>query len=224
MSLTTNITGYYKLDGNSNDSVGSNNGTDTAITYNNGNGKINNGAGFNGTTSQIVSATNVAIPTNATISFWFKTTQSTTNFPVLFGYVISSTNGFYVRLNSGVNDGKVLGVLQDSDGVVAVVGSISAVNDGNWHFVVFTKTGSNIELFVDSVSQGTSSAVFTGNFNNFTLEMGVDSGAPNRFYSGATDECGYWSRVLSGSEISQLYNNGGGLQYPFTQSGIFNFF
>ena len=53
MALRDNIVAYYKLDGNSNDSVGTNNGTDTAITYSVANGKINQGAGYNGSTSKI---------------------------------------------------------------------------------------------------------------------------------------------------------------------------
>jgi len=33
MALTDNLISYWKLDGNSTDSVGSNNGTDTSVSY-----------------------------------------------------------------------------------------------------------------------------------------------------------------------------------------------
>jgi hypothetical protein len=38
---------YWKLDGDSNDAVGSNNGSDINVTYSTANGKVNQGAGFN---------------------------------------------------------------------------------------------------------------------------------------------------------------------------------
>ena len=47
-----NFISYWKFDGNSNDSVGSNNGTPTSITY--PTGLIGQAADFNGTTSKVV--------------------------------------------------------------------------------------------------------------------------------------------------------------------------
>ena len=75
MALTDNLVSYWKLDGNSNDSVGSNNGSDTNITYGTSYGKINQGALFNGTSSKIL--TNYQ-PTYAdtTIAGWIKTTMT----------------------------------------------------------------------------------------------------------------------------------------------------
>ena len=73
MALTTSLISYWKLDGDSTDATGNGNtGSDTAITYNAGNGKIVQGAGFNGTTSKIVLSTNIVMPTNLTFSSWLK--------------------------------------------------------------------------------------------------------------------------------------------------------
>lgn len=55
MALTDNLISYYKLDSNSNDSVGTNNGTDTSVSY--VAGKIGNAASFNGSTSTILANT-----------------------------------------------------------------------------------------------------------------------------------------------------------------------
>jgi len=56
-----NFISYWKFDGNSNDSVGSNNGTPTSITYSTG--LIGQAAVFNGTTSKVV------VPDAANLSF-----------------------------------------------------------------------------------------------------------------------------------------------------------
>lgn len=78
MAITDNLVSYYKLDSNSNDSIGSNNGTDTSVSY--VAGKIGNAGSFNGSTSYI------NIPDSTTLSFtnkictwnfWFKTSSTT---------------------------------------------------------------------------------------------------------------------------------------------------
>lgn len=101
-------------------------------------------------------------------------------------------------------------------------------DDGNWHHVVVTRNGNNMEFFVDNVSYGTNSASFTS--------LGIDYGFPtaNRLClvkqassSGSGTRIGYlaastntsidlyglWSRVLSDGEIGQLYNSGLGIIY-----------
>lgn len=50
-TIDPNLIAWYKLDGNSNDSAGTNNGTDTSISY--VTGRVWNAASFNGTSSSI---------------------------------------------------------------------------------------------------------------------------------------------------------------------------
>jgi len=188
--------------------------TDGNITtiYNTTSGKINQGAGFNGSTSKIVGSA-VNIPTNATISCWFKTTQSPAggNYPLFFGFVGTPYFDFFTLPTSDY----IRLALSDSDGVYAVVDTSTTYNDGDWHFLVGVKTGSSIELFVDGDSKGTDSDTFTGNFNSCTMRMGTSTGT-NQYYNGAVDECAYWERALSSAEVGQLYWSGDGNQYPFS--------
>jgi hypothetical protein len=158
----------------------------------------------------------VNVPTNATISCWFKSTQSPAggNYPSQFTFNNGDTVGFGFMTLPTSNYLRLL--LRDSDGVDAYVDTSVAYNDGNWHFLVGIKTGSNIEFFVDNVSKGTASDTFTGNFNSATMRMGTYSGT-GHYYSGSVDECGYWSRALTSDEVTTLYNSGNGNQYPFGQ-------
>src|SRR5690348_3864445 len=77
MSLNIGLVSYWKLDGNSTDSIDSNTGTDTAISYSAGNGLIIQGAGFNGSTSKILIPSQTV--TNCTISFWVNFTVTGSN-------------------------------------------------------------------------------------------------------------------------------------------------
>jgi hypothetical protein len=38
--------------------------------------------------------------------------------------------------------------------------------------------------------------------------------------TGSIDEVGIWSRALSSTEVTALYNSGNGFQYPFSTSSI----
>lgn len=214
-SLLTNLVSYYKLDGNSNDATATaNNGTDTTITYSAGNGKIIQGAGYNGTTSQIVaSAVNIS---DFTMSCWVKTTQASNNI-IIAGY-LAATAGLWFQLNQGGVTGRITFLVKDSNSNLnALVSTASTYNDGNWHFLVGTKTGNTISYYIDGVLQASDSGVtFTGNFNSCVPSLGVAG------YSGAIDEIGYWSRALISQEVQQLYNFGNGNQYSFPQP--FNIF
>jgi hypothetical protein len=216
MSLTTNLISYWKLDGDATDATATHNdGTPTDITFNTGNGKINQGAGFNGTTSQI-KGSSVNIATNATIECWFKTTQSIAgHYPIFFGFKVASG---YVSFNINLqaDTGKIELFLRSSVGTEnAAVDPVTVYNDGNWHHAVGVKTGLGIELFVDNVSKGTATIVgSTGNFNGAIPIFG--SQIDSDFYSGALDECGYWSRALTSGDVTSLWNGGAGLAYPLT--------
>jgi hypothetical protein len=56
---------------------------------------------------------------------------------------------------------------------------------------------------------------FIGNYNNYDSNWGFD---------GMIDEIGVWSRALTSGEVTQLYNSGAGLQYPFTSNNTSAFF
>ncbi len=45
MAIGDNLNAYWKLQGNSNDEINSNTGSDTGVTYSTDNGKIDQGAG-----------------------------------------------------------------------------------------------------------------------------------------------------------------------------------
>jgi len=46
--------------------------------------------------------------------------------------------------------------------------------------------------------------------------LGKPSGLSTADFDGLIDEVGIWSRALNSTEVSELYNSGSGLAYPFT--------
>jgi hypothetical protein len=216
MALTDNLLYYYKFQGNSTDSVGSNNGSDTSITYSTGNGKIDQGAGFNGSTSQIAYSTTSSLSTALTFSMWLKPTSVTTRQGVFAKTdgVSNATTSWVQELTAGSKMS-----LNISNGSTSVSGlSTTSLTANAWNFVTVTYDGANIIWYLNGSSDGTTACTLT--INNITQATILGQfGSYNLLpYGGAIDEFGVWNRAISGSEVTQLYNGGAGLTYPFVSN------
>lgn len=214
MPLSTGIFHAYNLDGNSNDSAASLNGADTNITYSAANGKVNQGAGFNGASSTIKLAS-FGWGTNAslTISFWVNPANNTGT-----QTFISQDDGS-TRVLSLVN---ATGTVSPTIFGPTITYPNIFPNAGSWNHIAITwdDTGQVGRSFLNGAQVG-SDAAGTGHLTTSSQAMwfGTDLfGGGRWFYNGAMDIVNLWTRALSVSEISQLYNSGNGLQYPFVSN------
>lgn len=201
MSLITNILMAYDLNDDFTDSTGTlANASNTNITFTSG--KINSCGTSNGTNTY-----RIEIPHNAgfntdtfTLAFWFKT--STAN-----GFIADKVSGsihririitgqfYYENVSGGFYNG-------------------SGLNDGNWHFAVVKANAGTYYSKIDNGSwtAGTSLSTASGTgvwhwFNSYNNAAG---------FAGELDMIYFWTRVLSDDEITELYNSGNGLEYPFS--------
>lgn len=236
MAIITNLDYYWKLDGNSNATVGGagNNGSDTSITYNAANGKIVQGAGFNGTTSGIAIGTaggNTIGSGDFSVAFWVNITAlpASGKQGALFSKRDDTgSNGlFYVAISdSGIL--KFIGRISGS-GTQYTIDSASTLSTSTWYYVTVTRSGSNGYMYINASLDASNTSTFSsGNFNqsSYQLTFGMqNSGFGNeQFFSGKMDEVGYWSRALGSDEILSLYNNGMGLAYDFSVMSAGNMF
>lgn len=226
MALTDNLVSYYKFDAsNSNDSVGSNNGTDTTITYSSGNGKINNGAGFNGVASKISLGNSTTLTPGAiTIAAWINLT-SLTGAPQICSrdYADSgnaNTRNYQFRVFSSKIEFIPFNASTNGD-----VAGATTLSTGTWYYAVATWDGTTEKVYLNGAEDGSnafSGTLRSGGTSNTFIGCAQNGGAGlnSDFFSGAIDEVAIWSRALSAAEITSLYNSGAGLQYPFTSSVV----
>ena len=175
----------WKLDGNANDSIGTNNGTATNVTWQQG--KINDGAVFDGTTSQIIFS-NPIIGTSGSFSFFIKQgVNSAFSRPMLFG--ISTYFAFYGGSN-------LLGL--DVNGIGFYSVNITVPTSYFTH-VVLTWDGTTVTVYENGVAVYTAlkPSLNTGG-NLYFGSIGSDQ------WAGMLDNSDYFNYALSPTQVADL--------------------
>jgi hypothetical protein len=135
-----------------------------------------------------------------TLECWLKSTTSGTH--VAVGKAVGDLSGdaYFVGFVSG----------NISFAVNAVTISGSGGNDGNWHHVVGTKTGSGLILYVDGSQVQTGSNPGTcsagGNFTIGQLGDDTTGGANNFAYPDSVDEVAFYTTALSSGRVAAHFN------------------
>jgi len=167
----------------------------------NSSGIINDGAIFD-ETNWLKANTNINFGANATICAWVKTTIDS-------GYrVIFASNEAYNNFQAVFNPS---GQIYFEGGGESITSS-GSYNDDGWHFVLLKYGSGTIELSIDNTSIGTTSYTYPD--ENVGFFIGANNNGDST-YIGRIDEVGAWNRVLTGGEITSLYNAGAGKTYPF---------
>lgn len=213
MALSTNLVSYWKLDessGNASDSVGSNTATNSNVTY--GTGKINNGAIFNGSSSAFTFATvPVTGSSSFSVSFWLKAGSLVSGMSALHFGTDASNQAFNVYLDAS---SKIAANFTGGGGQVT---STTSLSTSVFQLFTLTYDGTNVRLYVNGTLENTSSSYTSANIGTTNKFIGKYAGNTN-WWNGSIDEIGMWSRALTGSEVTQLYNGGAGVEYPFGSS------
>jgi len=216
----------WKLDGNSNDSTAnSNNGTDTSITYNSGNGIIIQGAGFNGSTSKIAinDSPSLSVTSDLTINMWVKAAAQPSG-SAYWGLVCKGVVNSYIVLYRDNAGTKQFENYIFADNTVTNFSKQvynQTLTTGTWFMVTFVAVPGNtiatkLKLYINgSAVSTTNSNVGTGasSIYNGTEPLNLGFRQTTEFFNGAMDEVTVWNRELTIGEISTLYNSGAGIQY-----------
>ena len=199
---------YYQFQGNSTDQIGSNNGTDSNVTYSTANGKYSQGAGFSGTGYIEFSNTlRRANNTTNSIAFWFKTTEITQKMMYGEGSTANNNPLYNIDINVGAS-GRVRFSMRNISGTSAeIAGSGSGWNDGEFHSCVLTKNSTAFELFVDTVSQGTLNSSLVPETNRVGIGALLRATEAIHF-NGAMDDFLFFDGVLTSDEMTEIFEEG----------------
>jgi len=211
---STNPIAYWKLDegiGNvANDEIGNYDGTITGAAWST---DSVSGTSLNFDSSgEIVNMGDRQILTNDfTISTWVKST----NFSTVNGYAVSK----YSTLNNGREyavyfngQGDMISlIIGSSDGstytTIEMRNSSIILNNNEWNHVVLTRSGSSATGFVNGEEEILTDTITANNFadTNSNLQIG-DRTDGGRQFIGRIDEVKIYNRVLTSSEVLDLFN------------------
>lgn len=197
---SANLLAYWRFEGNSNDAKNSNNGTDSNITYSLANGKFNQGAGFNGTSSKITVPTFFSGTGNFTILGWVKPT-SNGNRKIFLNMGTATTNNVNFFLSSEATTNVLHFEIYGGTS-----GSASGnLGDGSYHMIGAVRTSNAVQLYVDGAASGSTIDVTALNVgagsNTFIGALDNDT----FWYPGALDDFAFFNTNISAANISALY-------------------
>jgi len=219
-TLTTGLYAAYNAENNVNDSFGSNNGTAVGgLTYTTG--KVGQAFAFNGTNSY-VNLPNTSGQFNFTgdfsVSMWFRSSNLSNSIYAIGNFKGGGTysSGWMLYYSS------VGGFAFDLRNVSTInqVRKYQTISPNTWyHVVAVRKMGQIHKLYVNGVD--TLAPQTDGDVNNiagYTANQPMNLGGISDIsIPGLCDLDGVniWTKTLTASEVTELYNAGTGKQYPF---------
>lgn len=233
MALKTNLVSYWSLDESStgvsavtrNDSHGTNHLTDNNTTAS-GTGKISDGADFETTNSEYLSLTDtsdLSVTGDFSWCAWVKLETLAANQTMLGKWNATGNQRSYAFF---INTSGALRVYISSDGSNANTSKLTfshtALSTATWYHLAFAYTASagTIDFWIN----GSAQTQLTGNRTS-VYDSTADFGLGNSFgdfgyFDGIIDEVAFWGgRVITGSDVSEIYNGGSGLAYSSWDTG-----
>lgn len=226
-SLSTGLIAYWPFSGTANDASGNNhNGTLSNVTSTTDrHGVANNALLFNGSSSliSVSDGTDLHLTnTDYTISAWVRLDayNAGLNSAILSRRGSTGANQGYVLIVSGVNSlnsggqGPTTGGKPSfNNGSASYTWSSTPVGLSQWHLLTETYSLSSQTLteYLDGVLVNTYTGVVTNPNTSWPLTIGYDEAANQSFsggyyFQGAMSDMRIYNRVLTTTEIQQLYN------------------
>lgn len=209
-----NLIGWWKLDEVSGTTAYDSSGFDRHGTLNGSSfssnsiiGKVSNGLYFDGNDDNIDLGTNSFLGLgNYSVSVWYKS-SSTSRGPLLESYSGGgiALNANRACLTPSTGDLSFVGTNTGATCYATTVGA--ALNDNNWHLIVFIReSDTSGTVFYDN-SIMNSGALQSGSHQKGSITIGSDGGLAN-FLTGSLDDIRIYNKALTTSEVQALYNQG----------------
>ncbi len=216
------LVGWWRGEGNANDSIGTNNGSLSPSGASYATGEVGQGFRFDGTNGflQIPDA-DALKPANVTAEAWVWLDPNITgprNEHIVFkqnswsawfeGYSLlkvdlDNGNGTYTsRFQSVVS----------RTGNQVVINSATIVQRGVWYHVAMTYDGNELILYVNGVPESSAIAGFALDYGTEPLFIGTTGTWPPYLdmFAGIIDEASIYNRALASNEIAAICNAGSG--------------
>ena len=219
MAISDSIVSYWKADSNGTfpDAHGSNDGTITGATYT-ASGKINGAYDYDNSSDYVTIGSLAHVSTGISYSFWINLDATTDEMIMWKG---STTVNEYVYVTGGYI-WYAFGAASGSNNTFK--STTTSLSTGTWYHIVIAGSGNgtagNYKIYVNGTEQTINFTTAGANrafpAGSGTLYWGGNVAGSGSWVDGRIDEIGYWTKVLTQTEVTALYNSGNGLAYPFS--------
>lgn len=218
-TFPANSVAYWKMDEASGTRVDHFTGNDLAevfATVEDRSGVVNAGADFAPATFAHLEASDSAdlsmgADVDFSISAWFNS-DAAPNFQYIYAKNDAAGGGeeYNLRLLSGEGSSVRFSVWRAA-GTTEEFDSTATFSSATLYHVVVTYDQSNIRIYINGALDSTHA--FTDDVRDTASPLAFGFDVENGFrFDGLVDETGIWKRVLSLSEVQDLYNAGAGIQ------------
>lgn len=177
-------------------------------------GKVKNCLSMDGTNEYVdcgaATVTQFSNTDPFSIALWLKLDASFSGIDCLVSHTSGGTS-WYLQVSDGlvVTNGLLFDYNRSSSN--RIISNASVINPGQWHFIVFTSSGSgntDHKIYVDSVDQTATDAGFNSNqsYTNSTLKMGDRADTSGVNLHGLIDEVAIFDYALTPTQIQELYD------------------
>ncbi len=165
---------------------------------------------YNGTTQRgNITAVSAFVPTSFTYTSWINAVSWSSAYQGCFtldafgssdyiASMVKSTGKLAIYIGHG-------GANAAYDGI-----GINTLSTGTWYQIAVTYDGSTHTMtgYVNASLDGSNTnVVMSGvNYSGLTLNFGQDNNVSGRFFNGSVSECMIFDKVLSGTELTNLFN------------------
>lgn len=216
MALTDNLVSYWKLDessGNAADSVGGQTAVNTNATY--AAGKINNAAILDAASSAkmvVTQSATVNFAGDISVQAWVRVKTAATAFGGLIDKGRDGYNGWSLCHGETSTRFSFKCRVGNTNKIVTAPGNYS---EDTWYHLVGVHDRTNLILYINGTA---ASAAASGvrNTNAVDINFAYANDTAGGYQDIDLDEVALWNRALTSDEVTELYNSGAGLQYPFS--------
>lgn len=179
--------------------------TEVSRLYNMNNCKAGNCLAFDGVNNYVTIPHNAVLNPvgSTTISVWVNPTSVSSASDILNKTWPYSGDLYWLRINAG---GTIYWHIGTVDTITKTMSTVTAIQANRWTHIVATYNGSKGYIFINGVRDANSITVSPPqNFGGSTYALYI--GRRSVYFPGLIDEVRIYNRVLSDTEILQLYNS-----------------
>ena len=114
-------------------------------------------------------------------------------------------SGYFGQYSLVANDNGSIGFFVYRNGYQFNITTTTTVNDGNWHLVVATRSGTDGKVYIDGSEAGSGTGPVQSLLAH-NISIGYDNRDNNKYFEGHIDDVRVYSKALTASEIAQFTN------------------